>query len=200
MEARLSEGRNQAEENVRKLAKHDKEHTAHSNAKLFEDVETRLSEGRKQAEENMHKVAENSNEHKTHSMHKVAENDKEHKKHSNAKLFEDTETRLTEGRKQAEENIRKLAEHGKEHKKHSNSKSNSGAEDSLAEYHPGWKLYELEGGQEAKEPQTEEERDLTPERHEQSDKKTAHQKHHVNVVSEAMGVAFGDSDSAQVTN
>jgi len=80
--------------------------------------------------------------------------------------------------------------------------------DSFQEYHPGWKLYELEGGQNANKLQTEEQ-DLVSDQVKQLDDEQVphhnahhqeHHKHRANVVSEAMGVAFGDSDSVQVTD
>jgi len=132
---------------------------------------------------------------------KLAEQDEERKKHSNAKFY---------AKFASEDEADNLAE--QELEKHSNAKykvKSIGAEkDALAEYHPGWKLYELEGGKEGDTPQTEK-KDLTSDLVKHSDKqphpsahhhKAQHHKQHTNMVSEAMGVAFGDSNSAQVAD
>merc|ERR1719329_842742 len=127
-------------------------------------------------------------------------------KHSNAKFYAE----------KAEEEAHKLPKHDKSIKKHSNakfdSKSSRTEDDSLAEYHPGSKLYELEGGRQDK-PQIKDEEDFmsdfmsedfVSEEAKHSTKTKGHSKadhkQHVDVVSEAMGVAFGDSGSPHITH
>jgi len=177
----LQKGLEEAKENIRQNVQHSKavEKKMGKQVESAELVAESLQKGLEDAKANMHQTVEH--------------------KQSQKQL----EASLEKGLKEAKETFQKNVEHVKDTaKNHLKSHTSQGGHSSLAKYHPGWKLVELEGGQQDNKPQVDEKQDLISEQTEQSDNETAHHKahhkHRGNLVSEAMGAAFGDSDTAQI--